>query len=421
MKSWNEIRKAATAFSKRWKDAYDEKRQAQSFLKNCAAKAIACIPLITMSGCFSMVESGLGRVDGGSGKVSPSTMLIDAVTLPAQVVFFSGLFLDYCYETIFTERGRRSWAIEHGATASFAVKVLDEFGETVPDAMVKATFPVKHVKTLSSVITDSQGECLLIGATGGSVHFDVLHEHFYPSHLDFGFNLYGKDAHKVIWGSWQPDKIPVEIRLRKIKTPNAARAPAHGYLQITKLNEWMGYDLVENDFVFPDGKGKAADVRVKISWDGEWSSKMLLELEFLGADAGGYLADKKRYSDFKGVYSANLDAEYKPHLVFAQRGDPARTETSSDDNPVMVLDENSVLVARAARGGVSGFVDGDGNAYRYFQISDLSFGRGEKQGTASLRLRYVYNPILGDTALEDFDTYESSMNLTRKERVELKK
>ena len=33
MKSWNEMRKAATAFSKRWKDAYDEKSQAQSFLK----------------------------------------------------------------------------------------------------------------------------------------------------------------------------------------------------------------------------------------------------------------------------------------------------------------------------------------------------------------------------------------------------
>ena len=33
MKSWNEIRKAATAFSKRWKDAFDEKSQAQSFLK----------------------------------------------------------------------------------------------------------------------------------------------------------------------------------------------------------------------------------------------------------------------------------------------------------------------------------------------------------------------------------------------------
>ena len=33
MKSWNEIRKNATAFAKRWKTAFDEKSQAQSFLK----------------------------------------------------------------------------------------------------------------------------------------------------------------------------------------------------------------------------------------------------------------------------------------------------------------------------------------------------------------------------------------------------
>ena len=33
MKSWNEIRKAAMAFSRRWKDAYDEKSQAQNFLR----------------------------------------------------------------------------------------------------------------------------------------------------------------------------------------------------------------------------------------------------------------------------------------------------------------------------------------------------------------------------------------------------
>ncbi len=41
MKSWNEIRKAATAFSKRWKDAYDEKSQAQSFLKEFDTVTVA--------------------------------------------------------------------------------------------------------------------------------------------------------------------------------------------------------------------------------------------------------------------------------------------------------------------------------------------------------------------------------------------
>ena len=38
MKSWNEIRKAATAFSKRWKAAHDEKSQAQSFLQELLQK-----------------------------------------------------------------------------------------------------------------------------------------------------------------------------------------------------------------------------------------------------------------------------------------------------------------------------------------------------------------------------------------------
>ena len=33
MTGWNEIRRAATAFSKRWKNAFDEKSQAQSFLR----------------------------------------------------------------------------------------------------------------------------------------------------------------------------------------------------------------------------------------------------------------------------------------------------------------------------------------------------------------------------------------------------
>ena len=33
MKTWNEIRKSAAAFSRRWRDAYDEKSQAQNFLR----------------------------------------------------------------------------------------------------------------------------------------------------------------------------------------------------------------------------------------------------------------------------------------------------------------------------------------------------------------------------------------------------
>ena len=41
MKSWNEIRKTATTFSKRWKDAYAKKSQPQSYLKEFSASTTA--------------------------------------------------------------------------------------------------------------------------------------------------------------------------------------------------------------------------------------------------------------------------------------------------------------------------------------------------------------------------------------------
>ena len=54
MKSWNEIRKAATAFSKRWKDACDEKRQAQSFLMEVKHRIIVIVALIFVAAYWSV-------------------------------------------------------------------------------------------------------------------------------------------------------------------------------------------------------------------------------------------------------------------------------------------------------------------------------------------------------------------------------
>ncbi len=52
MNSWNEIRKAATAFSKRWKAAFDEKSQAQSFLKEFFA--VFGVDAVTVAHLFKL-------------------------------------------------------------------------------------------------------------------------------------------------------------------------------------------------------------------------------------------------------------------------------------------------------------------------------------------------------------------------------
>ncbi|MGN0833869.1 MAG: DNA methyltransferase [Kiritimatiellia bacterium] len=64
MKSWNEIRKAATAFSKRWKDAYDEKSQAQSFLKEFfAVFGVDAVTVATFEHRVKFVDGSQGYID----------------------------------------------------------------------------------------------------------------------------------------------------------------------------------------------------------------------------------------------------------------------------------------------------------------------------------------------------------------------
>ena len=64
MKSWNEIRKAATAFSKRWKDAYDEKSQAQSFLKEFfAVFGVDAVTVATFEHRVKFADGAQGYID----------------------------------------------------------------------------------------------------------------------------------------------------------------------------------------------------------------------------------------------------------------------------------------------------------------------------------------------------------------------
>ena len=74
MKSWNEIRKAATAFSKRWKNAYDEKSQAQSFLKEFFA--VFGVDAVTVATFEHRVKFGDGS-QGYADCFRPGTILVE--------------------------------------------------------------------------------------------------------------------------------------------------------------------------------------------------------------------------------------------------------------------------------------------------------------------------------------------------------
>ena len=92
MKSWNEIRKAATVFSKRWKGAYDEKSQAQSFLKE----------FFEVFGVDTVIQATFEhRVkfsDGSQGFVDcfwPSTILVEMKSKGKDLDAAFGQAMDY--------------------------------------------------------------------------------------------------------------------------------------------------------------------------------------------------------------------------------------------------------------------------------------------------------------------------------------
>ena len=64
MTSWTEIRKAATAFSKRWRNAFDEKSQAQSFLKEFfAVFGVDAVTVATFEHRVKFADGSQGYAD----------------------------------------------------------------------------------------------------------------------------------------------------------------------------------------------------------------------------------------------------------------------------------------------------------------------------------------------------------------------
>ena len=64
MASWTEIRKAATAFSKRWRNAFDEKSQAQSFLKEFfAVFGVDAVTVATFEHRVKFADGSQGYAD----------------------------------------------------------------------------------------------------------------------------------------------------------------------------------------------------------------------------------------------------------------------------------------------------------------------------------------------------------------------
>jgi len=149
-------------------------------------------------------------------------------------------------------------------TAKVTVKVLDEAGNPIPDAVVGFGFIEARPAwgtakgEAVNVTTDKTGMATGSGHSDGLFGCGVQKDGYYdgwPSTIEF------KD---VVLGKWQPWNKVYPVVLRKIVNPIPMYAKKVS-AKIPAMNQSVGFDLSVGDWVKPFGKGTTSDFILNMS------------------------------------------------------------------------------------------------------------------------------------------------------------
>jgi hypothetical protein len=171
---------------------------------------------------------------------------------------------------------------------------------------------------------------------------------------------------------------------------------------IPKIEEWVGYDFEQNDWVAPYGKGKIADVEffLKCDWYVETQVKQLLKMRFPYPKAGAYVMEKEMSSDLKSVHHADSKHEYQNEISFCREDSKRKDALLNKKLNTLTKEEYLIFRTRTK-------VDKDGNLVeaRYGKIyGPIEFNGVELNGNKYLkkmvRMSYYLNPNVNDTNLE---------------------
>lgn len=156
-------------------------------------------------------------------------------------------------------------------TAKYTLKVVDESGMPIQGANASISFMqpnstgwggktnfVSGDTDINGIYT-GQGETEQYGVYGAGA------EGFY----DTSFKYTGLKSVTGILGfrRWQPWNPTLEVVLKKIKNPIAMYAYDTDWIELPKKGEFVGYDLIKQDWLVPYGKGLTADFLLRIISD----------------------------------------------------------------------------------------------------------------------------------------------------------
>jgi len=168
-------------------------------------------------------------------------------------------------------------------TAKYTLKVVDESGMPIQGANASISFMqpnstgwggktnfVSGDTDINGIYT-GQGETEQYGVYGaGAAGF-----------YDTSFKYTGLKSVTGILGfrRWQPWNPTLEVVLKKIKNPIAMYAYDTDWIELPKKGEFVGYDLIKQDWLVPYGKGLTADFSLRITSDMRSQSDYEIDFE----------------------------------------------------------------------------------------------------------------------------------------------
>ena len=294
-----------------------------------------------------------------------------------------------------------------GAQAKEVLRVVDQDGKPVKNARIYGSFwPGDNGRKYILVdgLTNVDGEYVAEGASKWKLTYQVSKDGYYTSNgmVDY---LASTNVPAVVSGKWQPYGRRMSIVIKSVENPRLLlNGSGLKSFKIPIYGAWLGFDFERYQFVAPHGEGKNPDVLLRFTLNNpsRRDYHMKMDVSFTNMPyAGAYLMKKDEFSDFKNVYHADTNANYRQTFAYSFDRYPQKRPI------VCELGEDEYLVFRTRTK-----VDDKG---RLLSANyGVLYGSWSFVGPRGMNIPYLaFNPTPNDTNLEDIGTLNKMKRMRR--------
>lgn len=282
----------------------------------------------------------------------------------------------------------------NGADAKILYRVVNDEGDPVANANVHIWFRTTHPKLIVEdlvVNTDSNGMFVAAHKTNDRLSCGIDKAGYYHTFDRVTFSD-PRVYTCAIDGKWNPYGNTRTVILKKVKDPKVLVClnKTKKYV-IPVYDTWLAFDFERYQFVAPYGEGKNPDVLLRFTLNNPARKDyhMKMDVSFTNMPyAGAYLMKKDMFSDFKNVYHADTNANYRQTFAYSFDRYPQKRPIVSE------LGEDEYLVFRTRTK-----IDKKGQLLS--ANYGVLYGPWGFVGPGGMKIQFlVFNPTPNDTNLE---------------------